>query len=250
MNSADRIVVAFDAVRNLAASLGEEAHTYYWYNRKRLIALTRLVSDALARNPGESDRRVLDVGAGFQTIVFQKLWPDVHVDTLGLPDPKFYPRPPGVAYDLDLNAPGLTERAPAIAQYDLIVCAEVVEHLYTSPQPAVNFLASHLRPGGQLLLTTPNGAGLQHRLRLIMGRNPYALLLEELTNPSHFREYTLDEVIAMGHRAGLDLVEIRTGHWTTTGSALSRIFSALSPVLPKRLRKDMMLVFSRPRDLA
>ena len=49
---------------------------------------------------------------------------------------------------------------------------------------------------------TSTAATLRARLALLHGRNPYELIRETRTNPGHFREYTLDELVTYAHGAG------------------------------------------------
>jgi SAM-dependent methyltransferase len=57
------------------------------------------------------------------------------------------------------------------SSFDLVYMAEVLEHLH-HPDPAADEIARVLRPGGHLLLTTPNLACLPNRLLLALGLQP------------------------------------------------------------------------------
>src|SRR5205814_4790582 len=96
------------------------------------------------------------------------------------------------------------------SRFDLIVFAETIEHLHTPPEFALMMLGSLLKPGGLLLVTTPNAAGLSRRIRLLFGYHPYEKIRYFSHNPGHFREYTRREMIEMGQTAGLEVRECRT----------------------------------------
>ena len=77
---------------------------------------------------------------------------------------------------------------------EAVVSLETIEHL-ESPLTFVNELWRVIRPGGELLLSTPNADR------------------SEGTNPYHLHEMTLAEVRAMLDQAGFHLEEIWGQHW-------------------------------------
>jgi 2-polyprenyl-3-methyl-5-hydroxy-6-metoxy-1,4-benzoquinol methylase len=74
--------------------------------------------------------------------------------------------------------------------FDLVVAGEIIEHIYDTDF----FLAEIgrvLKPGGKLLLTTPNIASLGRRLLLLFGINPLIELSPNETNSvGHIRYFT------------------------------------------------------------
>ena len=240
-NHVERAVSELSAV---ADALGPEMQQYFAYNRERYVALADVVGEVLERSPAKQRANVLDVGPGFQTLMLRRLWPELHIDTLGFPDEKFPPADGEHRAQFDLNDAADRSRWPVLPRaYDVVSYCEVVEHLYTSPTHSLRFLASTLAPGGYMIVTTPNGIALHRRLRLLAGINPQELIREDLSNPGHYREYARRELITLAEHAGLSPVFSRMGHYTTTGSLKSRAFGALTHILPNDLRKDMTIVF-------
>jgi 2-polyprenyl-3-methyl-5-hydroxy-6-metoxy-1,4-benzoquinol methylase len=94
--------------------------------------------------------------------------------------------------------------------FDLIVCAETIEHLHTPPEFTFLMLRSLLKPGGLLLVTTPNACGITRRIQFLFGANPFERIRYYARNPGHFREYTRREMVDMGFKAGLEVRECRT----------------------------------------
>ena len=103
--------------------------------------------------------------------------------------------PDGNYYQFDLNnCRDDTMWRADIPSYDIIIFSEVIEHLPISPTFVLAFLHSLLKPGGRLILQTPNAVVLHKRLQLLLGYNPYSLIATDPLNPAHFREYTLSEL--------------------------------------------------------
>jgi len=79
------------------------------------------------------------------------------------------------AKDQGLNAIQLdasSEPLPfATDSFDLILCSEVIEHLY-NPDFAVEQLKRVLRPRGKMIITTPNLAAWYNRFLLLAGIQP------------------------------------------------------------------------------
>lgn len=84
--------------------------------------------------------------------------------------------------------------------YDLIFYCEIVEHIPVDPKTQFEILSNFLKPGGYLIISTPNIASLMNVLTLLKGKNiivpAYKLFSDvALENESvHRREYTLSEI--------------------------------------------------------
>jgi 2-polyprenyl-3-methyl-5-hydroxy-6-metoxy-1,4-benzoquinol methylase len=123
-------------------------------------------------------------------------------------------------------------------KFDLIVCAETIEHLHTPPEFTLMMLGGLLKPTGQLLITTPNAAGITRRLKLLLGIHPYERIRYFAENPGHFREYTRKELIDVGHKAGLVVRDCRTLNFYKQG-----LVDWLK--LPPAFRDSLVAVYSR-----
>jgi 2-polyprenyl-3-methyl-5-hydroxy-6-metoxy-1,4-benzoquinol methylase len=98
---------------------------------------------------------------------------------------------------------------PAEGTFDLICFNEVLEHLYTAPETVIPALVRLLRPGGTMVIQTPNAAALNKRLMLLIGRNPYERIRTDLTNPGHLRELTKAELAEIVIACDLDILDHR-----------------------------------------
>jgi 2-polyprenyl-3-methyl-5-hydroxy-6-metoxy-1,4-benzoquinol methylase len=87
------------------------------------------------------------------------------------------------------------------ASFDLVLCGDIVEHL-RDPQATLAKLRPLLKPGGRLVLSTPNVANWAIRLSLLFGRFRYTERgILDRTHAHFFTRSTLREAIeASGYR--------------------------------------------------
>ena len=197
-----------------------------------------LLLDAVARS---SPRRLLDVGPSYEVELFRDRFPGVHVDNLGFHDDRFPLREGEIHTELDLNSAADQGRWPALEPYDVIVCAEVLEHLYISPVHLLRLVRSILVPDGRVIVQTPNAAALSRRFWLLAGRNPFELLREDLHQAGHFREYTLDELAHLAEQAGFVVADAARQNYFLTGSRKNRLLVAAGFLLPSSLRQGITI---------
>jgi hypothetical protein len=187
--------------------LVQEERGYLEYHAGRLAFLLNLVTQyaALLSRDREQAIRVLDVGPHFLTTALRHwLGPDAVLDTIGWANHRV--APPGIAnhhIDFDLNDAQYPERWPRAQPHDVIVAAEVIEHLYTSPRLVLSFLRTFLDSDGRLFIQTPNAVSLRKRVKMLLARHPYELIREARDNPGHFREYTGDELCQLCRGAAI-----------------------------------------------
>jgi SAM-dependent methyltransferase len=187
---------------------------------------------------GLSPARILVVGPSHESALLRAVAP---VDTFGWGDDRF-PRVEGEGhYEHDLNDPAY----PELGGYDVVVCAEVVEHLHVSAESVLRALGAALVPAGRLVLQTPNATSLPKRLRMLVGRNPSEPIRDEPRNPGHFHEYTLRELRQAAAAAGLEIERVVTANYFDHGSPQNRLFRAVDRVLPLTLREGITVV-ARP----
>ena len=96
---------------------------------------------------------------------------------------------------LDIEGQGL----PFNEEFDIVIAAEVIEHLYDS----YGFLASVnkcLREKGLLFLTTPNSAQLVYRVLCMLGKTPTGI-----SSPLHIRFFSLSHLLSICRDQGFKL---------------------------------------------
>lgn len=164
-------------------------HPYLYYHAKRYETLVELVSKYYSR-----DNRILDIGNSFFADIVSILF-KCQVDELGFLKDSTKTFGNQIQFDLnDCHDKSLWRTDTGL--YDIIVFAEVIEHLYTSPDEVLDYLYSLLNENGVLILQTPNAVVFHKRIQMLFGMNPYMLIGKDRKNPGHFREYTKSELKA------------------------------------------------------
>jgi SAM-dependent methyltransferase len=213
-----------------------DEQVYLRTHRRRYAVLLELVDEL-------RPQRILVVGPSFESELLREQFPATMVNTLGWLDQRFPLRDGERHWEVDLNDPG----DPEVDEHDVVVCGEVIEHLHVALVPVLRFLASALRPGGHLILQTPNATALPKRLRMLLGRNPYEPIRDEPGNPGHFHEYTLGELLEAIDRAGLEVTRSLTANYFDHGSRKNRVYRAVGSLLPGTLREGITVVARRSR---
>jgi SAM-dependent methyltransferase len=187
---------------------------------------------------GFAPKTILVVGPSYESVLLREAIPGAKVDTLGWEDHRF-PRIEGERHlQHDLNDPDY----PELGLHDVIVFAEVIEHLHVPAEPVLRALGGGLAPDGHIVLQTPNATALPKRLRMVLGRNPYEPIRSQPGNPGHFHEYTVSELRDAFEAAGLEVERIVAANYFDHGSRKNRAYRALGPLLPSTLKEGITVV--------
>ena len=200
------------------------------------------VADALPRG------RALDVpcGPGLASEALRRLGFQVTAADL---DEQAFAASSGIAFerlDLDLPLPF------ADASFELVHCGDGIEHL-ENPMRALRELARVLAPGGTLVLTTPNYASLERRLRFLLSGSLARPLARRGARSDagphgHVSPLPLTQLAWMAERAGLALVSSRTllpqprQRWLAPLALPALLYRAL---LPRERRRDFFAEHSK-----
>ncbi|HEY7095624.1 MAG TPA: class I SAM-dependent methyltransferase [Terriglobales bacterium] len=233
-------------VNSSVGTVNDEVEVYARYHYKRYSYLIALVHDLLP----ERKSRILDVGRGLFTNILAAEYPNV--TTLGFASaisamPMVPKHIPHIVFDL--NGAQHKSNWTTLPQFDLIVFAEVIEHLYTAPELVMSMLSSSLAQDGYCIVQTPNAVALHKRVLSVCGRNPYERIRLDNSEPGHFREYTKHELVAIGRYAGLTVVRHEyKNYFGVQGGALRKLAGTLFELvtLPfPSLRRGQTIVFHK-----
>jgi len=101
--------------------------------------------------------------------------------------------------------------------FSTVLCCELIEHLFHDPMHMVSEVNRVLKPGGHLVLTTPNLASLRAVSAILQGYHPgffHAYIrpaAQGETDARHNREYTPLEIHRLLENSGFEIVRLETG---------------------------------------
>jgi len=218
----DRATAFLNEVRGELAARGPDIAQYFDTSRPRYEYTL-----ALALQQGRG--RVLDVGcspghlamalvkAGFdvQGIDLNSLWLEKYV--------------PGWPERLRIRHTNLEQDPLPFPDrsFDMVTFTEVLEHIaIKDPRDVLADICRVLRPGGRLLLSTPNVANLSNVVALVQGENvfwPPEMFYRSLDR--HNREYTPSEVLQLVERSGFAHYELGyMNTWSNWNHKTARLF--------------------------
>jgi hypothetical protein len=233
-----------DALADRSWDDGEQQ--YIRYHLRRFVFLLKLVDELLDRTRAAAGApaRYLDVGPHFMTRLVDRFFgARVRIDTLGWENPRMYDTGRiGRHFEFDLNDAYDPTRWPDAIEHDVVLMAEVIEHLYTAPEQVLAFMRRYVRPGGFLVVGTPNAVSIQHRVQMVLGRHPYERIRLDRGNPGHFKEYTAEELVESAQQAGFELTSVSYSDYLAGSKGLG--LRAMIMVVPS-LRPYMTLVLKR-----
>ncbi|MBO8180931.1 MAG: class I SAM-dependent methyltransferase [Archaeoglobus sp.] len=124
--------------------------------------------------------------------------------------------------------------------FDVIICSDVVEHLF-NPKETLIKLRSYLKPNGKLLMVVPNVAWYRVRLMLLTGKWEYKE--HGIMDYGHIRWFTKESGVRLLKESGYDVEEIIP--YIVLPSPLSFVDHIFMKLLSKVSSKFFDTIFSQ-----
>lgn len=225
----------------------------YWPLNEPHVRL--MVSDMVARFPPGTNVRLLDVGCfnGYMSVIFKQL--GYHVtgtDGYELENRTAIFRKLGIEFiHANFNELRIFDQPPE-EPFDIVIIAQVIEHILNHPVGLVRCLADLMRPGGMMIVTTPNPVTMMGAIRMLKGRSLLWGTTDFIDEPKiaggkiiskgeiHYREYTSVEVCHLITNAGLRVEEslyLGLGN-NRTQSTLKKMLKS-NPLVKKLMSKRL-----------
>lgn len=130
--------------------------------------------------------------------------------------------------------------------FDLIIASEILEHLRFHPRTFFAELARVLKPGGRILLTTPNLVRFNNVVKIIFGKSINWDINDDYWDGVHFREFTYNEIKNIADKAGLKVVENSYRNFTYPNMSLFvRIINKIIGFIFPSIRGNLIIVLSK-----
>lgn len=214
-----------DYISRDSASTIENVPGDYWdEGRKRAAGLFQFDVYTHAKkillNSPKGKRRVLDLGCGYPVKSYSLLYPLAEElvvsdqETLSEVINKDFP-------SLNFIPSNLEEPRVINNKFDLIICADVIEHLI-NPDKCLEFIRSNLQTDGIAIISTPERIALRGNQCLTSPK------------PEHVREWSFDEFAKYIESKGYHLMK----HITCPEKKLSgneRVLNYLHKLKPRKL---------------
>jgi len=237
-------------------ALDEWFSSYFREHRQRLAADLHLIEHNASRGA-----RILEYGAIPPVLTAALAALDYEVTAVDIRPERFARAIKSFGLEV-IRCDVETEEVPfADGTFDVVLFNELFEHLRINPIFTLTEVHRVLKPGGALLLSTPNLRSFRGIRNLVFRNQGHAASagvyeqynkLASLGHMGHVREYTTREVSDFLSRIGFDVerVVFRGGHGRGVVGIAERISPSLRPFFAIVARKDDPKASRRRADRA
>ncbi len=234
-------------VRNPAQSKEELTNIYISDNKFRVNKTVEIMKNFFGKNSiNLNNKKVGNIGySSFDQLLRDSLTPNL---VSIVPDKSFIPddvtlRPEHIHY-FDLTS---KNEEYDTTRYDVLICTEVVEHLFADDQVIFNSLGKLIRPGGFLVISVPNSIPFLRRLLVLFGKNNIAQKKRIISGPfggyGHIREYTMYEIQYFLRRSFKLVLTVGINDFPSTRRL------PFNRLLPTSLSDDMLFIAQKQNTL-
>jgi len=219
-----------------------EVPAYYRTRKDRYVKTFRVI-ESLGLPPGST---VLEIGGGQTALLCAGLLG--HEGTVWDLSERY--RESITRHGLEFGVCDMVHDDPPVRErFDLVLFLEVIEHCPMPGHLVLEKIGRWLKPGGRVIVTTPNLYRLRNLVRFAMGKQ----VLTEFRYPArgegigHFIEYTEKHLRWQIEKAGLEVERLDLVQLTNVGfTAKARVQRWLSkPLLARRIWRDSLLAVAR-----
>ncbi len=219
-----------------------EGREYYAAQQRRYFRTLQHI----ARLPLRQGARVLEIGGGQILLLCQALFGDEGaLADLNEDFAESVTKYGSSFFRCDLLRDDLSERD----HFDLIVLCEVIEHIPIPAYLVLEKIRASMKPGGYIVLTTPNLYRLRNLVRLAAGARVFDTFMYPEAGQSigHPLEYSKQHLEWQIERAGLEVVYVNLEQLANVGATpVTRIARWLArPFLVRPLWRDSLVGLAR-----
>lgn len=231
-----------------ALRLTAEEDTYAATHVRRYERALAALARALAQSPDAAS--MLEVAPHLSTELLRAAFPQQQLNSVGGPYQWQHAAPNGEHLDFDLNSAHRQGAWPGFHQHDVVFMGEILEHLHASPRMVLGCIRRWIKPGGLLVLQTPNAARLWARWAMLRGFNPVEPPREG-GDQGHFHEFTRQELLDLAAGLDFEVLEVSCSNDYTPPDvarwrlSMRRVLSAASPAL----REAFTMVWQKRRHV-
>jgi SAM-dependent methyltransferase len=122
---------------------------------------------------------------------------------------------------------------------DVITTFDCIEHWHRSPKRMLREAVDALKPGGLLVIGTPNSANLRKRISALLGRTAWSAMEDWYENEifrGHVREPNLADLLYIGRDIGLERREVVGRNFAGWNPSRPLWIRAATPIVDHALR--------------
>lgn len=192
--------------------------------------------------------KCLDIGSLFGYVALGEKLIGYEVFGIDLPDYVNQFKNNFAKWGIDNQAVDLAkEKLPYQNDYfDLIIASEILEHLRFHPTTFFTELARVLKPGGKIMITTPNLIRFNNVIKMVLGQSINWDITEDYWDGVHAREFTVKEIKQLASIVNLKVIEV--GYENFSYPSLSWIVKLVNKIVgfifPKR-KGNLILILSK-----